>query len=93
MESPGNVLIPVYQGRQKGLVTSFYKEVDFYEFRNISRLMVVLKVNYEPDDWRLFIDFSTSLEAALLHNGSVLLQLKLVMRLIWKNFVTVLTSF
>lgn len=88
MESPGNVLISVYQGRQKGLVTSFYKEVDFYEFRNISRLMVVLKVN-----WRLFIDFSTSLEAALLHNGSVLLQLKLVMRLIWKNFVTVLTSF
>lgn len=59
MESPGNVLISVYQGRQKGLVTSFYKEVDFYEFRNISRLMVVLKVN-----WRLFIDFSTSLEAA-----------------------------
>lgn len=68
-----DVTISVYRNRQKPLITFFFKEGDLSACHNISGLMAALKINYKPEQWRLFIDSSkTSLKAVLLNNGNVL---------------------
>ena len=40
---------------------------------DIPELFESIDINYDPDDWRLFIDSSKeSIKAVLLHNGNIL---------------------
>ena len=48
-------------------------EGDLVYCHDIDRLMAALRITYDPNEWRFFIDSSkTSLKAVLLHNGNVL---------------------
>ena len=39
---------------------------------NVNELTAALNINYNPSEWRLFIDSSkSSLKAVLLHNGNI----------------------
>lgn len=60
-----------YRQREQEFVRFFTKDQDLVYCCDITGLMDKLGVNYDPDQWRLFIDSSkTSLKVVLLHNGN-----------------------
>lgn len=66
--------ISVYHTKEKKLHPFFSEEDDFVFCNNISGLMNAMGLqNYDPNDWRLFIDsWKRSLKCVLLHNGNKL---------------------
>ena len=72
-----DVRISLFRDRQKELVQFFLMEGDLVYCHDIDGLMAALRITYDPNGWRLFIDSSkTSLKAVLLHNGNVLLSIQ-----------------
>ena len=67
-----DVIISKFRNRQESLNAFFVMEDDLVACHNINGLMVeALGIQYEPSQWRLFIDSSkTSLKGVLLHNGN-----------------------
>lgn len=67
------VNISVYRNRKR-MFTSFFSMQDtFVACVDINGLMKALEINYDPTEWRLFIDSSkVSLKAVLLHIGNEL---------------------
>ena len=66
-----NVNISMYRKREVRLVPNFTKDGDLVYCSDIPSLMGQLKLNYNTEDWRLFVDsFRISLKAVLLHNGN-----------------------
>lgn len=60
------------KNRQAEFIPFFTTEGDLSFCSNINGLMEKLKIDYDVDDWRLFIDGSKSgLKAVLLHNDNV----------------------
>jgi hypothetical protein len=67
------VKVSVYRSRQKNLTPFFNMDNNLVACRDIEGLMAALNLDYDPKDWRLFIDSSkVSLKAVLLHNGNKL---------------------
>jgi hypothetical protein len=65
--------ISVYHKRHEDLVQFFKMEKGLVACTDIDGLMQTLNINYNPLDWRLFIDSSKlSLKTVLLHNGNTL---------------------
>lgn len=66
--------VTLYRKRNKSFLQYFSGHNDYLYFAtNIEGLMTELELSYEKDNWRLFIDSSTSsLKAVLLHNGNSL---------------------
>ena len=64
--------ITFYQDRDDLLIRFFTKEDDFIYCNNIQGLLSKMGLSeYNPDEWRLFIDSSKlSLRCELLHNGN-----------------------
>ena len=59
-----------YQSREKEFV-SFFSQGDLAFCSDVPGPMACFKIEYAPDEWRLFIDSSKrSLKAVLLHNGN-----------------------
>ena len=60
-----------YRSREKEFVSFFSQEGDLAFCSDVPGLMACFKIEYAPDEWRLFIDSSKrSLKAVLLHNGN-----------------------
>ena len=60
-----------YRSREKEFVSFFSQEGDLVFCSDVPGLMACFKIEYAPDEWRLFIDSSKrSLKAVLLHNGN-----------------------
>lgn len=60
-----------YRSREKEFVSFFSQEGDLVFCSDVPGLMARFKIEYAPDEWRLFIDSSKrSLKAVLLHNGN-----------------------
>ena len=71
-----DVRISLFRDHQIELVQFFLMEGDLVYCHDIDGLMAALRITYDPNGWRLFIDSSkTSLKAVLLHNGNVLLSI------------------
>jgi hypothetical protein len=52
-------------------VPFFRKEDDLVFYYDVDGLMDALGIKHDPQEWRIFIDFSKlSLKAVLLHNGN-----------------------
>lgn len=67
-----NVTISSQKHRQEAFIQYFITEADLSYCCNITGLFDALKIQYERDDWRLFIDASKSaLKAVLLHNENM----------------------
>lgn len=67
--------VTAYRKRQAALQRMFAvnEEKSFSYCHSVEELMEAMEINYEPDDWRLFIDSSsTSLKAVLLHKTNKL---------------------
>lgn len=64
--------VSVFRNRQDDL-TKFFEKVDNLVFcTDIDKLFTAFGCNYDPQEWRLFIDSSMlSLKAVLLHNGNI----------------------
>jgi len=68
--SPGT-LVTFYRNRQKELEQYYNQDDSITYCVDIAAVMSKLRVNYEPNEWRLFIDSSKrSLKGVLLHNGN-----------------------
>ncbi|XP_077117201.1 uncharacterized protein LOC143773722 [Ranitomeya variabilis] len=68
-----NVKVTAYRHRQRDLHVYFKKQDNLVFCTSVDGLMSAMNVQYNPLDWRLFIDGSkVSLKAVLLHNGNVL---------------------
>ena len=60
-----------YRSREKEFVSFFSQEGNLVLCSDVPGLMACFKIEYAPDEWRLFIDSSKrSLKAVLLHNGN-----------------------
>ena len=60
-----------YRNRNKDLLKYFTKNNQINSCCDVEGLMSALGIDYNADDWRLFIDSSkTSLKAVLLHNSN-----------------------
>ena len=65
--------VSTYRTRSDVLVEYFSLECNLCYCNNITGLFQELKIQYEPEEWRLFIDASTySTKAVLLHNGNLI---------------------
>ena len=61
----------MHRKRKVSLVPNFTKDGDLVYCSDIPLLMGQLKLNYNTEDWRLFVDFSwISLKAVFQHNGN-----------------------
>lgn len=68
-----DVRTSLYRDREKDLLPFFDQEGGIAVCNNICGLMSAINIDYNPDEWRLFVDASkTSLKAVLLHNGNQL---------------------
>ncbi len=67
-----NTKINCYKKREQLLVPFFSKEEHLVYCNNIAGLLCAMGIeNYNPEDWRLFLDSNkTSIKAVLLHNGN-----------------------
>ncbi|ESN93095.1 hypothetical protein HELRODRAFT_165255 [Helobdella robusta] len=66
-----DVKVSYFRKRQQNLVRFFEKKNSLVVCVDIYGLMYCLNLNYDPTEWRLFIDSSKlSLKAVLLHNGN-----------------------
>lgn len=86
-----------YRNREKEFVPYFAKEDDLVYSTDPSGLIEKFGINYNPDEWRLFIDSSKrSLKAVLLHNGnkyaSIPLGHSVIMKETHKNLVLLLNK-
>ena len=62
---------PWYRSKEKELISFFSQEGDLVFCSDVSGLMACFKIEYAPDERRLFINSSKrSLKAVFLHNGS-----------------------
>lgn len=60
-----------FRSRDEELKKFFFQEENLIYCNDITSVMNFLDIEFEPQDWRLFIDSSkTSLKAVLLHNGN-----------------------
>ena len=66
--------VTFYRSREKGLLTFFETDNDLVYCCNMAELLVVMDVpQYDPNEWRLFIDsFMKSLKCMLFHNVNLL---------------------
>ena len=66
--------VTFYRRREKGLLTFFETDNDHVYCCNMAELLAVMDVpQYDPNEWRLFIDSSKkSLKCMLFHNGNLL---------------------
>ena len=66
--------VTFYRSREKGLLTFFETDNDLVYCCNMAELLVVMDVpQYDPNEWRLFIDsFMKSLKCVLFHNVNLL---------------------
>ena len=68
-----NVKVSVYRYRERDLTPFFEMENNLVACCDVNGLMASLRMEHNPQDWRLFIDSSKlSLKAVLLHNGNAL---------------------
>jgi hypothetical protein len=69
----GNINISIYRRRKKKLTSFFTMQDNLVACVNINCLMEALSINYNSEEWRLFIDSSSvSLKAVFLHVGKEL---------------------
>lgn len=62
-----------FRNRDEQFKFYFSQDGDLVYCNDINSVMDMLKIEFDPSQWRLFIDSSkTSLKAVLLHNGNVL---------------------
>lgn len=67
------VKVSVYRNREGDLTPFFEMENNLVACSDVNGLMASLRMEHNPQDWRLFIDSSKlSLKAVLLHNGNAL---------------------
>lgn len=60
-----------YRNREKDFLPFFAEDQDLVYCKDIPGLVKMFDIEYDPKDWRLFIDSSKrSLKAVLLHNGN-----------------------
>ena len=63
----------MYRQRSELFSNLFSKDGELFYCNDIFELIHTLVGNYDPNDWRLFIDSSkNSIKAVLLHNGNIL---------------------
>ena len=69
---PTGTLVSAYRSRDREFVKYFDATTDFVFCKDVPGLLRRMGVpEYNADDWRLFIDSSTSsLKCVLLHNGN-----------------------
>ena len=65
--------VTFYRNREKDLLAFFKTDKDFVSCCDVARLLKAMGVpQYDPNEWRLFIDSSKkSLKCVLLHNGNL----------------------
>lgn len=67
-----------YRHREKEFTQFFSKEGNLVFCNDVQGLMKCFDIEYDPSEWRIFIDSSkTSLKAVLLHNGNTFASLPL----------------
>ena len=65
--------VTVYRKRNKNIVSFFSIEENLCFCNDVHGLFGYFNIDYNPNDWRLFIDASKdSLKAVLIHNGNTL---------------------
>ena len=65
--------VTFYRQRSKDLSNLFSADSELCYCNNIPGLFECIGINYDPNDWRLFVDSSKeSMKAVLLHNGNIL---------------------
>lgn len=68
-----NVNIPVYWSREQKFTSFFAMQDSLVICANLNGVMEAFSINYNPEEWSLFIDSSSmSLRAVLLHVGNKL---------------------
>ena len=73
MELTPGIKVTFYRKRSKDLSSLFSADGQLCYCNNISGLFESIGINYDSNDWRLFVDSSKeSMKAVLLHNGNVL---------------------
>ena len=65
--------VTFYRNKQKGLLAFFEPDNDFVYYCDVPGLLVAMGfAQYDPNEWRLFIDSSKKgLKCVLLHNGNL----------------------
>ena len=62
-----------FRSRQKHSEKFLITQGELSACKNVEGLIAALYIRYNPEEWRLFLDFSMlNLKAVLLHKGNVL---------------------
>ena len=86
--------VAFYQKRSKDLPSLFSADGQLCYCNNIPGLFESIGANYDPNDWRLFVDSSKeSMKAVLLQNGNVLPSVPVAYStMLNENYITLLRS-
>jgi hypothetical protein len=66
------VKVTAFRSHQKDFAQFFITQGELNACKNVEGLLAALNIRHNPEEWRLFVDFSMhSLKAVLLHKGNV----------------------
>lgn len=91
-----NLLAPgtkfaLYRHRENDLLSFFSMDADFVYCYDVKGFIAAMKCEYNPEDWRLFID-SSKKSCVLLCNVNVLASIPIGHLVMFKNYCTIICT-